>query len=69
VLENTTPVKKGNGDKSSTNYHPTFTIVGWAARGDLGEVPAQPMGNPPDTGSTRAEPPMTASAVDLDEFV
>src|SRR3954467_13210047 len=33
VLDKTTPVKTGTGEKSSTNYHPTFKIVGWAPRG------------------------------------
>jgi hypothetical protein len=32
VLDKTTPVKTGSGDKSSTNYHPTWKIIGWAPR-------------------------------------
>ena len=38
VLEKTTPVRSGTGEHSSTNYQPTFKIVGWAPRGDLGGV-------------------------------
>lgn len=33
------PVKTGSGEKSSTNYHPKFQIIGWAARGDLQWTP------------------------------
>ena len=43
VLEKTTPVRSGTGEHSSTNYHPTFKIVGWAPRGDLGGVAAPPV--------------------------
>jgi hypothetical protein len=35
MLVKTTPVKTGSGERSSTNYHPTLKIVGWAPRGDL----------------------------------
>ena len=45
VLEKTTPVRSGTGEHSSTNYQPTFKIVGWAPRGDLGGVA------PPTTSS------------------
>jgi len=63
------PVKTGSGDKSSTNYHPRFRIVGWATRGDLVWAPVNPGttvpahangGNgqvPPATGFQRAAPP------------
>lgn len=68
VMEGSTPVKTGTGDKQSTNYMPRFKIVGWADRGDLvfqakgGTAPAQPKpaapaNTPPATGSTRVEPP------------
>jgi hypothetical protein len=43
VLEKTTPVKTGTGEHSSTNYHPTFKIIGWAPRGDLGAAAAPPV--------------------------
>ena len=70
VLEKTTLVKTGSGDRSSTNYHPVFKIIAWAARGDLGCVAAPPTvdNNPPATGSTRAEAPVAAEMVDADEF-
>ena len=35
VLEKTTPIKSGSGERQSTNYQPTFKIVSWAPRGDL----------------------------------
>jgi hypothetical protein len=70
ILEKTTPVKSGSGEKQSTNYHPTFKIIGWALRGDLvflpkGNTPAGATGGtqghtggtPPSTGSTVAPPP------------
>ena len=56
VLEKTTPVRSGTGEHSSTNYQPTFKIVGWAPRGDLGGV-APPDGGPPATGSTQVDAP------------
>ncbi|WP_354130309.1 MULTISPECIES: hypothetical protein [unclassified Bradyrhizobium] len=67
VLEKTTPVRSGTGDRASTNYQPTFKIVGWAARGDLGGV-APPDGSPPATGSTPVEAPKAAETVSADEF-
>ena len=39
VLVNTMPVTTGSGMKSSTNYQPTWQIVGWAPRGDLQPKP------------------------------
>lgn len=83
VLEKTTPVKSGSGDKSSTNYHPTWKIVGWVPRpADL--VPpvfpqeaAQTNGSgqqqstaAPSTGSQRpAQPQQPASqTVSPDDF-
>jgi hypothetical protein len=56
VLEKTTPVRSGTGEHSSTNYQPTFKIVGWALRGDLGGA-EPPDGTPPSTGSTQVEAP------------
>ena len=35
TVDKITPVKTGTGAQSSTNYHPTFKIGGWAPRGDL----------------------------------
>jgi hypothetical protein len=67
VLEKTTPVRSGTGDRTSTNYQPTFKIVGWAPRGDLGGV-APPDGSPPATGSTQVEAPKAAETVSADEF-
>jgi hypothetical protein len=64
VLEGTKAVKSP-GDKSSTNYQPMFTIVGWKPRGDLGgRSGSRSDGSPPATGSTRAEAPKT----DDDDF-
>ncbi|WP_161854080.1 hypothetical protein [Bradyrhizobium sp. CCBAU 051011] len=58
VLEGTKAVKSGAGEKSSTNYQPTFVIVGWKECGDLGNRAAMRLdGSPPATGSTRAGPP------------
>jgi hypothetical protein len=65
VLEKTTPIKSGSGDKTSTNYQPTFKIVAWAPRGDLvfqpkggaAPSPSAASATPPSTGSTRVEPP------------
>ena len=65
VLEKTTPIKSGSGEKQSTNYQPTFKIVSWAPRGDLvfepkaSAAPQQPAQRttPPATGSTKADPP------------
>jgi hypothetical protein len=68
VLDKTTPVKTGSGEKSSTNYHPTWRLIAWAPRPpDLTakpvQQPAQAQGNgaatnaAPATGSQRAAPP------------
>ena len=78
VLEKTTPITTGSGEKSSTNYHPSFRLVGWASRGDLTFVPKatpptqgpqQPLANgamPPSTGSTRAQAPSQEDVTDDD---
>jgi hypothetical protein len=75
VLEKTTPIKTGSGEKSSANYHPSFRLVGWLPRGDLTFVPKatpptqgphQPAANdatPPSTGSTRAQAPLQEEAM------
>ena len=83
VLDKTTPVKSGSGDRSSTNYHPTWKIVGWVARpADLVPKPraasqAQANGSgqqaAPSTGSQRPStpppPPQQASqTVSPDDF-
>jgi len=74
TLEKTTPVKTGTGERSSTNYHPTFKISGWAPRGDLVFEPkssAAPSVAPttaPATGSTRAEAPKATETADADDF-
>ena len=67
VMEGSTPIKSGTGDKQSTNYQPKFKIAAWAPRGDLVFTPKgatassasaqQPAGTPPSTGSTIASPP------------
>lgn len=78
VMEGSTPIKSGTGDKQSTNYVPKLKIVGWAARGDLvfqpkangAAAPAPIAGNaqpqttktPPSTGATRVEAPKPAPA-------
>lgn len=78
VLEKTTPIKSGSGEKQSTNYQPTFRISGWAPRGDLvfqskGAAPAaqaqSTTQSPPSTGSTKVEPPTKQMAdADADDF-
>lgn len=71
VLEKTTLVTTGTGDKRSTNYHPVFKITGWAPCGDLGVVTSpvvQANSNPPATGSTRSGAPIAAETVDSEEF-
>jgi hypothetical protein len=81
TLEKTTPVKTGSGERSSTNYHPTFGISGWAPRGDLVFVAKGTSAAPaaraaavaapataPATGSTRAEAPKAAETVSADDF-
>jgi len=83
MLEKTTPVTSGSGQRSSTNYHPTFKIVGWALRGDLlpqakpQPAQAQPANEPsfgmgngaaaPATGGQRVQPP-AQQAVAVDDF-
>jgi hypothetical protein len=67
VLEKTTPVRSGTGEHSSTNYLPTFKIVGWAPRGDLGGA-APPDGGPPATGSTQVDAPKADETVNADDF-
>ncbi len=82
MLEKTSPVTSGSGQRSSTNYHPTFKIVGWALRGDLTPQPkgmsgaqAQnnelPWGNgsgaAPSTGGQRVQPP-PQQTVAVDDF-
>jgi hypothetical protein len=47
VLRKTTPIKSGSGEKQSTNYHPTFEIIGWAPRGDLVFAPKNGAPKPP----------------------
>lgn len=71
TLEKTSPVKSGSGQQSSTNYHPTFKISGWAPRGDLLFTPkAAPTvmngSTPPSTGSTPAPTPTVSEAADND---
>lgn len=67
VLEKTTPIKSGSGEKTSTNYQPTFKIASWAPRGDLvfqskgTAAPAASQQTPPSTGSTKVEPPAKQS--------
>lgn len=80
VLEKTTPVKTGSGDKSSTNYHPTWRLVSWVPRpADLVKVAPQgngataqaSNGSAPSTGSQRASAPPPQQAqqtVSPDDF-
>jgi hypothetical protein len=72
MLEKTTPIKTGTGEKSSTNYHPTFKIVGWAPRGDLApqsKVMTNGSGQTaPATGGTRAAAPQQAATVAPGDF-
>jgi hypothetical protein len=73
VLEKTTPIKSGSGEKQSTNYQPTFRITAWAPRGDLKFEPkakaaapnASAASTPPSTGSTKVEPPVAVAADDF----
>lgn len=68
VMDGSSPVKSGSGEKQSTNYQPKFRISGWAPRGDLTYQPkaaapaAAPSATPPSTGSTVASPPMQTPA-------
>lgn len=75
AMEKTTPIKSGTGDKTSTNYRPTFKIVGWAARGDIpvpGTTPStETASSPPSTGATQVSAPApaaTAELADADDF-
>lgn len=79
VLDDTAPIKSGQGEKQSTNYQPKFKITGWAARGDLQPQPrgaaaiTTPMPSaPPSTGSTQVPPPAAKAAApaasDEDDF-
>ena len=78
VLEKTTPIKSGSGERQSTNYQPTFKIVSWAPRGDLVFEPkagasaqqSMPLTTPPATGSTKVDPPSAATreTADADDF-
>jgi hypothetical protein len=80
VLERVTPIKTGEGEKSSTNFRPEFRIVDWVPRGDLVFVPKamkpaqvgqQPQANgatSPSTGSTRAEAPKSDEGGSADDF-
>ena len=71
TVDKITPVKTGTGAQSSTNYHPTFKISGWAERKDLVFAPkstaaqASPA-TAPSTGSTRAQAPAPSDMVDSD---
>ena len=71
VLESSTPVTTGEGQKKATNYTPNFKIVRWIARpADLVYKPrakaAAPAGatggTPPATGATRVPPPTQPAA-------
>jgi hypothetical protein len=77
VLEKIAAIKTG-GTKTSTNFHPTFRIIGWASRGDLTfvpkatpptQTPQQPLANGvplPSTASTRAQAPSQEDTPDDD---
>ena len=77
VLESTSPVKTGSGEKSSTNYRPTFKIAAWVPRGDLQHTPktngaTQPQaqaasGAAPATGGQRAAAP-SAGTISASDF-
>jgi hypothetical protein len=73
TLEKTIPIKTGSGEKSSTNYHPVFRLVGWVPRGDLaphpkanGSVQQQTQANTsaPATGAATRAAPAQASLSD-----
>jgi hypothetical protein len=77
IVEKITPVKTGTGERSSTNYHPTFKISGWAPRPKdlVFEAKVSGVASPstapstaPSTGSTRAEAPKTAAPEMADDF-
>jgi hypothetical protein len=62
VFEKVTAVKAGNGSKSSTNFQPTFRIVGWKPRGDLTFVPK---GTPAAGSPPESQPQMTPAPTPL----
>ena len=82
VLEKTTPIKSGSGERQSTNYQPTFKIVQLGAarrsgvRAESRDVCAtvcatsMPLTTPPATGSTKVDPPSAATreTADADDF-
>ena len=61
ILEKRTPVKTGTGTKSSTNYHPTFKIVGWAPRGDLVHTPRNTQASAQNGAQTSANGAQTSA--------
>lgn len=71
VMEGSTPIKTGAGEKQRTVYQPKFKITGWAPRGDLvfqpksptAAAPAAQAATPPATGSTIASPPTQPAQV------
>jgi hypothetical protein len=78
TLEKTTPITTGSGQKSSTNYKPTFKLVGWMPRGDLVHTPrgaSAPQqgasagnGAAPATGAQRAAAPPPNAGVSASDF-
>jgi hypothetical protein len=73
-LVSTQPVTTGQGAKKSTNYQPSFAIVGWAPRpndlvfvskaiGHQTEVPKVEYTSAPATGSTQVAPPSKQPAM------
>jgi hypothetical protein len=72
TLADTLPITSGSGAKSSTNYEPVFSIVGWAPRPtdmdvliSRAEPAAAAPDLPPSTGATHAAPPQEAVAEDF----
>ncbi len=83
VLKDTISVTSGSGERKSTNYQPVFEIVGWAPRSiDLvpravkaapsasAQTGSTPRTAPPETGSTKVEPPAAKQPepADADDF-
>lgn len=72
VMDGSTPIKSGSGDKQSTNYMPKFRISGWAPRGDLIFMPKasenagqqKAAGAAPRTASTQTPPSTGSTRVD-----
>ncbi len=60
VLEKTTPVTTGTSIKS-TNYHPTFKVVGWAPRGDLVHTPKGQTAAPATNGNAQQSQPQPSA--------